>query len=191
MNDEKSGGTIDAPAPGGGGGNGGNGGSDPAQAGPPVSINAQYIKDLSFEAPATPGIFSEMQSSPPDVTINVDVNAHPVQGNTFEVQLHVRSECKVGKTAAFIVELVYGGLFTLNVPSEHLQPMLLIECPRLLFPFARNIVADVTRDGGFPPLMVAPVDFVAMYQALQAQAAEKQAAPAENAEPLAEHGKKT
>ncbi|MBL6932240.1 MAG: protein-export chaperone SecB [Rhodospirillales bacterium] len=144
---------------------------------PPIQINAQYIKDLSFEAPATPGIFSKMQSEAPDVTINVDVNAHPVQERIFEIQLHIRATCAVGEETAFISELVYGGLFTINVPDEHLQPMLLIECPRLLFPFARNIIADTTRDGGFPPLMMAPVDFVAMFQnqANAAAAAKKEA----------------
>ncbi|MBT4932041.1 MAG: protein-export chaperone SecB [Rhodospirillaceae bacterium] len=135
-----------------------------APAAPPIQINAQYIKDLSFEAPSTPGIFGKLQKDAPDVTINVDVNAHPVQDSFFEVQLHIRATCKVGEETAFISELVYGGLFTINVPEEHLQAILLIECPRLLFPFARNIVADCSRDGGFPPLMLAPVDFVAMFQ---------------------------
>lgn len=137
---------------------------------PPIAINAQYIKDLSFEAPATPGIFSQMQGNAPDVNINVNVNAQPLQNDIFEVQLHIRGECNIGNTVAFVVELVYGGVFTLNVPEEHLQAVLLIECPRLLFPFARNIVADASRDGGFPPLMLAPVDFVAMFQQHQAQA---------------------
>jgi len=144
-----------------------------APAAPPIQINAQYIKDLSFEAPSTPGIFAKLQQESPDVTINVDVNAHPIQEKLFEVQLHIRATCEVGKETAFISELVYGGLFTLNVPEEHLQAMLLIECPRLLFPFARNIVADTTRDGGFPPLMLAPVDFVAMFQNQAAAAAEE------------------
>ena len=137
---------------------------------PPIAINAQYIKDLSFEAPATPGIFAQMQANAPDVSINVNVNAQPLQDSIFEVQLHIRGECKIGDTMAFMTELVYGGVFTLNVPQEHLQAVLLIECPRLLFPFARNIVADATRDGGFPPLMLAPVDFVAMFQQQQADA---------------------
>jgi preprotein translocase subunit SecB len=137
---------------------------DAAVAAPPIQINAQYIKDLSFEAPSTPGILSKMQQEAPDVTINVDVNAHPVQDSLFEVQLHIRAACEVSNETAFISELVYGGLFTINVPPEHLQPILLIECPRLLFPFARNIIADTSRDGGFPPLMMAPVDFVAMFQ---------------------------
>ncbi|HER26132.1 MAG TPA: protein-export chaperone SecB, partial [Rhodospirillales bacterium] len=119
---------------------------------PPIAINAQYIKDLSFEAPGTPGIFAKMKSGAPDVSINVNVNAQPLDSNVFEVQLHIRGECSIGETTAFVTELVYGGVFTLNVPQEHLQAVLLIECPRLLFPFARNIVADATRDGGFPPL---------------------------------------
>ena len=131
---------------------------------PPISINAQYIKDLSFEAPATPGIFSRLQSESPDVNISVNVNAQPLQDGIFEVQLHIRGECVLGETTAFVTELVYGGVFSLNVPQEHLQAVLLIECPRLLFPFARNIIADASRDGGFPPLMLAPVDFVAMFQ---------------------------
>ena len=133
-------------------------------AAPPIQINAQYIKDLSFEAPSTPSILSQMQHEAPDVNINVNVNAHNVQDVLFEVQIHIRASCKVGEETAFISELVYGGLFKINVPPEHLQAILRIECPRLLFPFARNIIADTTRDGGFPPLMIAPVDFVSMFQ---------------------------
>jgi len=131
---------------------------------PPIQINAQYIKDLSFESPSTPGILSKMQHDAPDVNINVNVNAHNIQDVLFEVQIHIRASCNVGEETAFISELVYGGLFKINVPPEHLQAILLIECPRLLFPFARNIIADTTRDGGFPPLMIAPVDFVSMFQ---------------------------
>ena len=131
---------------------------------PPIQINAQYIKDLSFEAPSTPGILSKMQHEAPDVNISVNVNAQNIQDDLFEVQIHIKATCNVSDETAFISELVYGGLFKINVPSEHLQAILLIECPRLLFPFARNIIADTTRDGGFPPLMIAPVDFVAMFQ---------------------------
>ena len=133
--------------------------------GQPLAINAQYTKDLSFEAPAAPGIFLQMQQDAPDIQINVDVRAQPFQQeNVFEVTLQVTADCKVAGNNAFILELQYAGLFTLNVPDDQRQPILLIECPRLLFPFARNIVADVTRDGGFPPLMLGPVDFVSMYR---------------------------
>lgn len=131
---------------------------------PPLTVNAQYIKDLSFEAPTTPGIFGILAEKNPDISINVDVNAQPLNNNIFEVVLVMKAECKAEDKTAFILELVYGGVFTLNVPEEHQSAMLLIECPRLLFPYARNIISDVTRDGGFPPLMLGPVDFVAMYQ---------------------------
>lgn len=151
-----------------------------AAAAPPISINAQYIKDLSFEAPSTPGIFAKLQQDSPDVSINVDVNAQSVQEKFFEVQLHIRATCKIGEETAFISELVYGGLFTINVPEEHLQAVLLIECPRLLFPFARNIIADTSRDGGFPPLMLAPVDFVAMFQNQVSEQGDKEKDPAQD-----------
>ena len=139
---------------------------------PPITINGQYIKDLSFEAPSAPGIFGLMQEQEPKINVNIDVNAQPFQEGIFEVVLHVKADCKVGETLAFIVELAYGGLFTLKVPPEHLQPILLVECPRLLFPYVRYIISDATRDGGFPPLLLGPVDFVAMYQhQMQQQAA--------------------
>lgn len=131
---------------------------------PPLVVAGQYIKDLSFEVPGAPAVFGLLQKQQPDIGVNVDVNAHGVQERLYEVVLHVRAECKIGETVAFIAELAYGGLFTVNVPKEHLEPVLLIECPRLLFPFARNIMADMTRDGGFPPLMLGMVDFVGMYQ---------------------------
>lgn len=130
----------------------------------PIVIRAQYVKDLSFEAPLTPGVLIEMQKNPPEISINIDVNAAQEQDSSFEVTLQIKAKCMVEKKVGFIMELVYGGLFSVNVPPEHLQTMLLIECPRLLFPFARNILADTTRDGGFPPLMLDPVDFVTMFR---------------------------
>ncbi len=130
----------------------------------PILINAQYIKDLSFEVPGAPGIYGLMQDEAPDIGINVNVNVNPLQEMVFEVILETMVECKIKDQVAFILELEYAGVFTLNIPEEHLQPVLLIECPRLLFPFARNILADVSRDGGFPSLMLGPLDFAAMYQ---------------------------
>jgi len=146
-----------------------------AGAPPPLVVNGQYIKDLSFEVPGAPGIFGEMASKEPQISVNVEVLAKAAQENLFEVTLHIVAECKVGDSVAFVCELAYAGLFTINVPREHLQPILLIECPRLLFPFARNIIADATRDGAFPPLMLSPVDFAAMYRNRIADTA--QAAP--------------
>ena len=141
---------------------GGNGGDE--EGAPPLVINGQYIKDLSFEAPNAPAIFQQLQGTQPEITVNIDVRAQPIQGPVFEVVLSIHAECKVGETIGFILELAYGGVFTISVPPVNVQPFLLIECPRLLFPFARNIVADASRDGGFPPLMLGQVDFVGMYQ---------------------------
>jgi len=133
-------------------------------AGSPVVVNAQYIKDLSFEAPTAPGIFQLMQETQPDINVNINVDTTKYEDNIFEVVLSMEAKAMVGDDVGFILELEYAGVFTLNCPPEHIQPLVFIECPRLLFPFARNILAQITRDGGFPPLMVGTVDFVAMFQ---------------------------
>jgi len=141
---------------------------------PPIVINAQYTKDLSFEAPTAPGIFSMMQQTPPDVQIGVNVSGSEFEQGLYEVVLDLSARCTVGEDVAFIIELEYAGLFTLNVEEEVKSAVLLIECPRLLFPFARNILADVSRDGGFPPVMLGPIDFSILYQQqLEKQAAEQ------------------
>ncbi len=141
--------------------------SDQAEAGSlsPITVGAQYIKDLSFEVPGAPAIFSELSGTQPDLSVRVDLNAAPLGGNAFEVQLLLQVDAKVGERVAFIVELTYGGIFILNVAEEHMQPILLIEAPRLLFPFARAVIADVTQGGGLPPLMLQPIDFAALYRA--------------------------
>ncbi|OAN50341.1 protein-export chaperone SecB [Paramagnetospirillum marisnigri] len=131
---------------------------------PQLQINGQYIKDLSFEVPAAPQVFMEQKNENPEIPIHVDVNATNLGPNLFEVVLHMRIEAKLPSKPLFILELDYAGLFTVNFPEEQMHPVLMIECPRLLFPFARNIVADMTRDGGFPPLMLQPLDFVALYR---------------------------
>ena len=143
---------------------------------PILAINSQYIKDLSFEAPNGVQALLALQKTQPNITINLDVQVTPVQdpANVFEVVLHKKAECKIGETVGFIAELAYAGAFTVSVPKEHLQPVLLIECPRLLFPFARNILADVTRDGGYPPLMLGLVDFAGLYQARMAELTKQQ-----------------
>lgn len=140
---------------------GGNGGSAGQQ--PPLMINAQYVKDLSFEVPGAPGVFAQLQQRPPEIAIKVDVQARNLEGNIFEVVLDTRADCKTGDAVAFILELSYAGVFTLNVAPDSLRPTLLIECPRMLFPFARQILASTTLNGGFLPLMLGPVDFAALY----------------------------
>ena len=148
--------------------------STPPQDQPPLVVNGQYIKDFSFEVPNAPDIFAELGQSAPEIPISIDIRANHLQNNSFEVVLHIQIDSKLGGKPAFIVDLAYAGVFTLHVPQEHLQPMLLVECPRLLFPYARNIVADATRDGGFPPLMLQPIDFVQLYrQRMERMAAEQ------------------
>lgn len=150
-----------------------NGGANAQAQQPALVINGQFIKDLSFEAPNSPGILTELQNTQPDVSVNVDVQAAKIEqagiANLYEVVLDMNAELKLKDKVGFIVELKYAGVFTINVPEEHVGPMLLIECPRMLFPFARNILADTTRDGGFVPLLLQPIDFAAMYQANLAQ----------------------
>jgi preprotein translocase subunit SecB len=131
---------------------------------PPLVINGQYVKDLSFEAPGAPGIFAEMADRQPEIPINIDIQARVLAENVYEVVLVLKIDARLGETPCFLVELSYGGVFTLNVAQEHVQPILLIECTRMLFPFARQIVADVSRQGGFPPLMLQPIDFAALYR---------------------------
>ena len=132
---------------------------------PQLQVNMQYIKDLSFEIPGAPHSFIEMQGKNPEIPIHVDVNVTNVSPNAYEVVLHLKVEALLEGKALFILELAYAGVFTLNLPEEQVHPVLLIECPRLLFPFARNIVADMTRDGGLPPLLLQPLDFVQLYRA--------------------------
>lgn len=154
------------------GANGGGQDEAAAQQGPRLAILTQYVKDLSFENPRAPYGLQPNQPRP-EIQINVDVRAGQVAEGQFEVVLDLHIEAKSGENPVFLIELAYGGLFALaNIPSDSLQPLLLIECPRLLFPFARRVVADCTRDGGFPPLMIDPIDFVMLYrQRLQQQGA--------------------
>ena len=140
-------------------------GDQPAEApSPRLCIVTQYIKDFSFENPHAPGSFEQGRSRP-EIAVRVDVRAQNLAPERYEVGLQLHVDAKVDGEPVFMVELAYAGLFSLaNIPQDSLQPVLLIECPRLLFPFARRIVADVTRDGGYPPLMIDPIDFVALYR---------------------------
>ena len=154
----------------------------------PLTVNIQYVKDLSFEVPGAPEIYTTLRAQP-NVNINLDVQARRLQdgGQVFEVVLQIKAEATepVATGAAngaavdgdakpvFIAELAYAGVFTLaGLPDDAVEPVLLVECPRLLFPYARNILADVTRDGGFPPVLLQPIDFVALWQSRRGQGAQ-------------------
>lgn len=135
-----------------------------AAAQPRLAIVNQYVKDLSFENPGAPQALTAAGARP-QIGVRVNVTTHALEGDRHEVVLHVNAEAKTGDQATFVLELAYAGVFGLsNVPQETAQPVLLIECPRLLFPFARRVVADVTRDGGFPPLMIEPIDFLGLFR---------------------------
>ena len=152
---------------------------------PGLVMNLQFIKDLSFEVPGAPQIFSTLKGAP-NISLNLDVGVQRLEEQTaiFEVTLSIRTEAtepkaengaagpgQEGGRRVFIAELAYSGVVTLNgVAAEHMEPMLLVEVPRLLFPYARNILADVTRDGGFPPVLLQPIDFVGLWQQRRAQA---------------------
>jgi preprotein translocase subunit SecB len=150
--------------------------TDPATV-PRLMIQSQYVKDLSFENPRAP--LSLQSGQRPEIQVRIDVNARPLEAERYEVMLELHVEARVDNASAFMVELTYGGVFgLLNIPPDSLQPLLLIECPRLLFPFARRVVADATRDGGFPPLLIDPVDFVSLYRRRHQAAAAASDAPA-------------
>ena len=139
---------------------------------PTMRILGQYLKDLSFENPHAPQSLAP-QTTQPDINISVNVNARNLATSDYEVQLHLDAKATLEGKVVFAAELVYAGAFRLeNFPQNLLHPAVLIECPRMLFPFARQILADATRNGGFPPMMLDPIDFAAMYQKrLQQQSA--------------------
>ncbi|MDE0924414.1 protein-export chaperone SecB [Aurantimonas coralicida] len=152
--------------------NGGNGAGGDESANPPrINILTQYIRDLSFESPNAPGVLRG-QTKAPNINIGVNVGANPIQGSDgdYDVRLTLNAKAGEGEEMMFAVELEYGGVFKLqNFPQEHLLPVLFIECPRLLFPFARQVMADITRNGGFPPLMIDPIDFAQLFQQRMAE----------------------
>ena len=140
---------------------------------PTLNVLAQYVKDLSFESPGAPQSLRSRDKAP-GIAINVNVNANPLSEKEFDVNLTLAAKASFDKDVLFNVELLYGGVFRIEgFPQEHMLPVLFIECPRLLFPFARQIVAEATRNGGFPPLMLDPIDFAQMFQQKLAEDAAK------------------
>jgi preprotein translocase subunit SecB len=140
-----------------------------ADTAPAIGLISQYVKDLSFESPSAPAIFQSQ--TPPAIDVEFGISVNQVADDVHEVSMKIEVRAKSDEQTAFIVELVYAGLFGVrNIPADQLQPFMLGEAPRLLFPFARRVVADAVRDGGFPPLMLDPIDFGTLYlQQMQAQ----------------------
>ncbi len=149
-------------------------GFDPNSA-PTMNVLAQYLKDLSFENPRAPAVYQS--NSTPKIDVNVDVQGRGLNQNQYEIELSVAARAnRENGDAMFVVEATYAGVFEIiNVPRDQLEMVMMVECPRLLFPFMRQIIADSTRNGNFPPLMLEPIDFMGIYLA-NAQRRDQQAA---------------
>jgi preprotein translocase subunit SecB len=155
-----------------------NGGS-PEDLQPQLNVVAQYIKDFSFENPNAPKSLNNGQE-PPQIGIQINVSATPMSDTEIEVVLKLEGKAETGGNLLFHFELDFAGVFRIrNVPQESLNAIVLIECPRLLFPFAREIIATAVRNGGFPPLLLDPVDFVSLYRNKLAQMQPVEAPPAQ------------
>ncbi len=147
------------------------------QTNPQLNVLGQYIKDFSFENPNAPRSLAPSQTQPA-INIAINVGLQQLGQSEYEVSLKLEGKAENSGSVMFAFELTFAGIFRLqNVPQEHLQPILLIECPRLLFPFAREMVATAVRNGGFAPLLLDPVDFVALYQQRMAQATAQPTTP--------------
>jgi preprotein translocase subunit SecB len=140
-----------------------DGGAQAAQ--PQLNVLAQYVKDLSFENPNAPRSLQQQQQAP-QINIQINVNAKPLSASEYEVELKIDGRAEIpGGLFLFSFDLLYAGVFRIqNVPQDSLHAVIMIECPRLLFPFAREQIATAVRNGGFPPLMIDPVDFVSLYR---------------------------
>jgi len=153
-------------------------GADSPQAG----VLAQYVRDLSFENPNAPASLQSQTNTKPAIDVNVNVGVRQINAEVYEVELKITAKATQkaedeSEQVAFVVELSYGSLFGIrNLPEEALKPFLLIQAPNLMFPFARRIVADASRDGGFPPLLLEPINFEALYRSQLAQEAQENGA---------------
>ena len=163
--------TTSPPPPIGPGGPGGPNGAQGEADQPGIRILAQYIRDLSFESPHAPESLRGGEN-PPQIDLGVELNAKGRDDGLFEIELKLTARAARETQAIFHIELVYAGLFQLaGVPAADMESVLMIECPRYLFPFARRIIADLSSEGGFPPFMLEPLDFAGIYAARRAQAA--------------------
>lgn len=146
---------------------------------PRFQITGQYVKDLSYENPAAPHNLSLQDK--PAINVNIDLGAQKLGDDLYEVAIKVNASAELPTRKLFVIELVYAGLFQISgVPNDRLEAILFVDCPFVLFPYARRVVSDLTRDGGFPPLLLEPIDFFNLYRRrLEAQAAQNQTANGE------------
>lgn len=145
-------------------------GAAAAEAAPTMNALVQYIKDFSFENPKAPRALGQQAQQGPQMSLQVNVSSTGLGGDDYETVLQLEGKAELAGETLFAFDLSYGGVFRLlNIPEEHIHPVLVIDCARLLFPFARQIIANATRDGGFPPLYLDPVDFAALYRQRMAE----------------------
>jgi len=151
----------------------GNAASETPSAPPQVNILAHFVRDLSFENVGA--IEGTPAQGAPEISVQINLDGSHIGEDRYQVSLKLTAKAVNGEHTRFLVELDYTGIFSItNVSQEHIHPMMFIECPRLILPFARRVVADATRDGGYPPLMLDNVDFAALYrQKLEQLRAEK------------------
>lgn len=133
-----------------------------------VMINMQYIKDLSLEVPHAPEIFRKLET-PPQINVDLNIDVKKLEQNQYEVTLNLRINADAKKETLFILEIAYAAACTINVPEEHVEPLLFIEIPRMIFPYARQAISSNLSEAGLPPLMLTPVDFAAVYRAKKEQ----------------------
>jgi preprotein translocase subunit SecB len=141
-----------------------------ADTGPAIGLISQYVKDLSFENPNAPAAYQ--WTSAPNIDVQFNIGSNPVADNVYESALKIDINTKHDEGQAYVIDLTYAGLFGVrNVPDDQVQAFLLAEAPRILFPFARRVIADAVRDGGFAPLLLEPIDFHGLFMAQQQQMA--------------------
>ena len=138
-----------------------------------LMILSQYIKDMSLEIPLAPQIFKEMTQAP-NVQVEFNMKHEQLEDGNFNITLNTKLDANVGEKKLFIIELAYAAVANVNVPQEHLEPVLEIELPRLLFPFVRSVISHSLSEAGLPPMMLSPIDFVSLYNAKKAKQAEAQ-----------------
>jgi preprotein translocase subunit SecB len=136
---------------------------------PAILINSQYIKDLSMEIPHAPHIFKKLNENGPKIAVEVNIENKPLEENIYNVLMNVTVNGDAKDEKAFILELSYGAVVSLNIPAEHHEAVLMVEIPHMIYPFARQIVANTLTNAGLPALMLNPIDFLAMYQAKKQQ----------------------
>lgn len=141
---------------------------------PAILIQSQYIKDLSMEIPHAPQIFAKLRGKNPNVNVSLDINTEKLEDHVFNVMMNITINGDVEKEKAFILELTYAAVVTVNVPAEHEEPVLMVEIPHMIYPYAREIVSTTMGQAGLPPMLLNPIDFMGMYQAKKQAPANKQ-----------------